>query len=528
MLRSKSCPTFATCHHRRGASKVAIRQPSKRVAIPITVEMDNFGLYPLSNILSFLSEEEGCSFLKTKQTWTRQYLPLFRLREPEEMRQKMERDLNQYIDNLLQDGASRPPDRFNNDERSVGAQDAATRSERLISRLRLAVPRGKKDNTTRSEKRSHYKFVVAPVQDAATRLDRLNTRRWRERRLKEKDKTTRQVARQEWRHPSAFPPLLRLWSSTNDEAYFQPGVTVLASYPRSGNTLLRSFLESVTGIVTSSDTRADRPLSQELADRHDLVGEGLYLPPICKTHWPERKGCRIYRARRAIVVVRNPFDAIDSFWNLNLTNTHTEKVTEEIYNKFEGFFEDLVRNEMKVWSDFLRFWATQSDIPVLMVRYEDLVLRPRSQLERIFSFYAKGNDGMTASDLWADRIDVVLANRSSHGYQSSSDSKSHTSIGRSVSTRYKPELLREMHALDRENWLKRLGYHVYEQEFPNNLNSLPVLELPSGDTPFKSLAINTGIDLRPPDSPYGRLMRNWRRKHTKDDTEPFPTIPHNR
>lgn len=433
--------------------------------------LDQFGLYPLSNILSFLSETDGCSFLITRRKWTLQVLPRFRLRD------------KTYIIPVL--------------------------------------------NTGTTIKKNRHKFVVAPVQDAATRLDRLNTRRWKKRKLQHKNKTTHQVAVEEWQHPSAFPPLLRFWPLDSRQNAFQPGITLLVSYPRSGNTLLRSLLESVTGIVTASDTRADRTLSRALADKHDLAGEGFCVPPICKTHWPERRGCRKFRAHRAVLVVRNPFDAIDSYWNLNLTNTHTEKVTPEIYDKYKIFFADLVRNEMKVWSDFLRFWASRSDIPVLIVRYEDLILQPISQIERILNFYGKGGHGVPAAQVWKARLDIVLSNRGFHGYQSSSNSKSNSSIGRSVSTRYSPEVLHAMHEIDQDGWLSRLGYHVFEQDFPNNLDSLPALgDAPRGISSRSVLVNQPDIDLRPPQSPFGRLMRDWRRKRTKADTQPFPTIAH--
>ena len=47
---------------------------------------------------------------------------------------------------------------------------------------------------------------------------------------------------------------------------FGEGVTLLASYPRSGNTLLRTLLERITSIVTGSDTRPDRTLSRSKLD----------------------------------------------------------------------------------------------------------------------------------------------------------------------------------------------------------------------------------------------------------------------
>jgi hypothetical protein len=135
---------------------------------------------------------------------------------------------------------------------------------------------------------------------------------------------------------------------------------------------------------------------------------------------------------------------------------------------------------------------------------------------------------------------------------------SNPSIGRSLRKGMFPQaLLREIHEFDdrplfggnsrRDNgdnegvgssnnggkWLERLGYHVYKQGFPNNLDNLPpipVLKITSAsdtDSLSGSMAINVqdvSLELRPRDSPYGRNMRRWRRKRTANDTEPFPTI----
>jgi hypothetical protein len=39
---------------------------------------------------------------------------------------------------------------------------------------------------------------------------------------------------------------------------------ILASYPRSGNTLLRAYLEKMMGLVTGSDCDIEKKLNKEL------------------------------------------------------------------------------------------------------------------------------------------------------------------------------------------------------------------------------------------------------------------------
>ncbi|KAL3924973.1 MAG: hypothetical protein SGILL_000711 [Bacillariaceae sp.] len=356
--------------------------------------------------------------------------------------------------------------------------------------------------------------------------------------------------------PKDEPPLLQFWSKSVERSLltnhpeqldrlFLPGTTVLASYPRSGNTLVRSLLESTTGFATSSDTRADRSLSIALADKHDLVGEGRVTDPICKTHWPERVGCTPYTAARIILLVRNPWDAIDSYWHLNLTNTHTEKATEQAYKDHQEFFQKLVRNELAVWLMFLEYYWKLIGVPVLLVRYEDLILDRKKEVERMLNF-------CTPNDWWRPRLDASLGGGAAakqsikngglqHGYQSSTSSLSSSSsptssIGRSVLKRlYTPKLLQEMHDmsdfLDENGWLERLGYHISRQGFPKNVHclpELPVKEDTNGEN-FETIAsfpINEPFshELRPRSSPYGRNMRQWRRQFTDDDRTPFPTV----
>ena len=48
----------------------------------------------------------------------------------------------------------------------------------------------------------------------------------------------------------------------------------LVSYPRSGNSLMRSLIEDITGVYTGSDTKPDRSLSLALKES-GFLGEGV-------------------------------------------------------------------------------------------------------------------------------------------------------------------------------------------------------------------------------------------------------------
>jgi hypothetical protein len=114
----------------------------------------------------------------------------------------------------------------------------------------------------------------------------------------------------------------------------------LVSYPRSGNSMLRGMLEQHYGIYTGSDTRPDRTLSRALRDQWGMAGEGVVdqrIVHVVKSHWPERRGWCPVKVDRVILVIRNPFDAMDSYFNMCLTNTHHLSLTENMYKKFRYY-----------------------------------------------------------------------------------------------------------------------------------------------------------------------------------------------
>lgn len=69
----------------------------------------------------------------------------------------------------------------------------------------------------------------------------------------------------------------------------------MASYPRSGNTLLRAWIERITGTFTGSDGTNQGALHQALMDI-GLEAEGVAdkRVTVVKTHWPERSGSTFY------------------------------------------------------------------------------------------------------------------------------------------------------------------------------------------------------------------------------------------
>lgn len=448
--------------------------------------MEHLGLFPLSVILSHLNETDGVSLLITKKTYLQQILPIFRL-----------------------------------------------------SPIALG-------NETR--RRHHFRSV--PVQDPSVLLDRLNTRRlFKRRRPVLAGFTTIELARREWHRsnlsvtqPTPFqdPPeleLLRFLVSDRESEFYSTlkfGSTLLVSYPRSGNSLVRTLLERTTGIVVGSDTRPDRSLSKELAEQHDLIGEGVTQGAFVKTHWPERAGSRVFRGQRAILLIRNPFDAIDSYWNMNATKSHTRTVTADIYERFRDKWHDLVKNEIDVWNKFNHFWLHCQQCPVLVVRFEDLIRHPGEEVTRMLAFALQRD----LPEFWRDRIRHATTKASTAelgSYRPRSASKGVQSIGKSIRNGHYPtELLDFIHHECSsnefsENYLVRFGYDTYSQNFPSNfVNDLaPNVGDSSDSDPLwnqSGILVNEGQPIRAINCPYGRLFQQWRHSVTKNDEEPLPTV----
>jgi hypothetical protein len=243
---------------------------------------------------------------------------------------------------------------------------------------------------------------------------------------------------------------------------------VLASYPRSGNSLMRKLVEKCTGIFTGSDTRPDRTLGKSLFD-FGMKGEGVVDDTVhlVKTHYPERAGYLPFNAGRAILLVRNPYDAIDSYFNMTLTNTHNKSMAEDQYTRFSAAWDELLRSEIQIWQQFHRYWLKQQ-VPLLVVRFEDLVQDPRKEMARICCFMAR-KESLEKTD-WGDSVmgleEQSTANSGPYKPRSGK-------IGGSF--RHYTVEQRAFMQSSAEEMMRQFGYHA-DQGFPSEI-SPPAEEL---------------------------------------------------
>jgi len=138
-----------------------------------------------------------------------------------------------------------------------------------------------------------------------------------------------------------------------------PDTVALTSYPRSGNTLLRSYLEKIMGIATGSGGSPGDKLIQKLK-AGGFAGETITdkRTHIIKTHSPDRSGKNMFLAERAILLVRNPLDVLVSQFNMLATGSHHLSIPEDKWAKLTRIYADFAKQEIEVWSEFNEFWAS--------------------------------------------------------------------------------------------------------------------------------------------------------------------------
>ena len=94
-----------------------------------------------------------------------------------------------------------------------------------------------------------------------------------------------------------------------------------ASFPRSGNSMMRKYMENITGIATGNEG-----LTTSLF-YCGFKGEGIYDDRVFlkKNHFPTTKlRYKYLECDYAVVCTRNPLDVLPSFFHMNTSMTHTE------------------------------------------------------------------------------------------------------------------------------------------------------------------------------------------------------------
>tara|TARA_Y100000389_G_C17451358_1_gene515031 strand:- start:1005 stop:1844 length:840 start_codon:yes stop_codon:yes gene_type:complete len=169
------------------------------------------------------------------------------------------------------------------------------------------------------------------------------------------------------------------------ETYNKKGHIGLVSFHRSGNTLTRLYIEYITGHITGSTNHVDVSLVKQLKDA-GFQGEGIIdeRVQVIKTHSVYHRKTKRIGIGKAILVVRNPYDAINSLYHMKNTSTHT-KSTENFKN--DKYFDNFIKRNGKKWKKFHKLWL-KIQIPIFVIHYENLIhpTKKKECLRNLFSW----------------------------------------------------------------------------------------------------------------------------------------------
>jgi hypothetical protein len=166
----------------------------------------------------------------------------------------------------------------------------------------------------------------------------------------------------------------------------------LASYPRSGNTLLRLMLNRVFGIRTASAYPGEIRFFEKTPGLTEKIGHYEISGPaaadmIIKTHGPPPDDAP------ALYVARNGRSAIVSYFHF----------TNDVLGA-PASLESVIRGDIWAgsWSEHVRQWSPQIRANTVLLRYEDLVNDPARVCAKVSSFLRK--DPIAEYDLDFDEL----------------------------------------------------------------------------------------------------------------------------
>lgn len=232
------------------------------------------------------------------------------------------------------------------------------------------------------------------------------------------------------------------------------GIVWLASYPKSGNTWLRSFIDayhhdrepdinSMFGTVTDQAVRwyqacspdnvqAMEPRIQALlrpAAMLNLSNSLTWDPKLVKTHNANigMSGCRLIPAevtRRVVYLVRDPRDVALSYakhFGMELGVAVERMVDDRLMIHCKEETDERVPHWTTSWARHVQSYAEAHDLDVTVVRYEDLKADP----VRYFSWILKwievdADEERVARAVEACRLERLRAQEDERGFREAS------------------------------------------------------------------------------------------------------------
>lgn len=139
---------------------------------------------------------------------------------------------------------------------------------------------------------------------------------------------------------------------------------------------------------------------------YDGEGKIDHRVQVVKTHAPNRPG-PAFVARKAVVLVRNPFDALYSWWKFRASGSHAEKggADKQVdVTRYAEAWAMFAEYEFEIWLRFHRYWLQDvgAHTPMLVLPYEALLGEHRdAMLQVLLRFLRSDGDAVVAADVQA-------------------------------------------------------------------------------------------------------------------------------
>jgi len=167
----------------------------------------------------------------------------------------------------------------------------------------------------------------------------------------------------------------------------------LVSYPGSGNTWIRYLIEGATGLYTGSIFNDKSILRAGHAGEGRRYTDGstilqkthhrsLYVSSYRHYGLPWRKEHISTFKGRAVVVVRNPYKAILSYWNFFNTKSHTRVIAETSFGSQK--FQDFVSTGAERWLEVIQDWTSYGK-ELHFIFYERLCDDPVHEMRQLLA-----------------------------------------------------------------------------------------------------------------------------------------------
>lgn len=228
----------------------------------------------------------------------------------------------------------------------------------------------------------------------------------------------------------------------------------LATFPRSGSSLLLNIIEGITKYFCGEDMYEG--ISLESIAKGNVRATTDYCK-VVRTHYPwlAKHPYRIkddIKVVKAVYLVRNPFRNLTSLFSMLILNTHEANLPKSVYDERKEDFNEFLKIASEAYNYTSKFWIEDAETPVLILRYEDLMTNPKMFCRELFSFFENVQDIEQDLPELVEKIDnYFLQNglRSTHlrGQKSGNDQYSY------FSEEQKKYIYNQT-----KNWLRFFGY----------------------------------------------------------------------